>query len=56
MISSLFLLALAIVAPVETVKTKVIELNQPFLTGLKHILKTEGIGGVYKGASKTPRS
>lgn len=45
--------ALAIVAPVETVKTKVIELNQPFLGGLKHIIKTEGISGIYKGATAT---
>jgi len=45
--------ALLIVAPVETVKTKVIELNMPFLTGLKHIIKTEGFGGVYQGAIAT---
>mmetsp|Transcript_9204 Transcript_9204/g.22363 ORF Transcript_9204/g.22363 Transcript_9204/m.22363 type:complete len:291 (-) Transcript_9204:2033-2905(-) len=45
--------ALLIVAPVETVKTKVIELNMPFVEGLKHIIKTEGIGGVYKGAIAT---
>jgi len=36
--------ALLIVAPVETVKTKCIELNKPFVTGMKHILATEGIG------------
>jgi len=45
--------AIIVVAPVETVKTKVIELNMSFLTGLKHILKTEGIGGVYQGAFAT---
>jgi len=45
--------ALLIVAPVETVKTKVIELNMPFLTGLKHIIKTEGFGGIYQGAIAT---
>lgn len=45
--------ALVIVAPVETVKTKVIELNMSFLKGLKHIIKTEGLGGVYKGAIPT---
>lgn len=44
--------ALLIVAPVETVKTKVIELNMPFLTGLKHIIKTEGFGGIYQGVSQ----
>jgi solute carrier family 25 citrate transporter 1 len=43
--------ALLIVAPVETVKTKVIEMNMPFLEGLKHIIKTEGFGGVYQGVS-----
>ena len=47
--------ALIIVAPVETVKTKVIELNMSFLKGLKHIIKTEGLGGVYKGVSKAPK-
>lgn len=45
--------ALLIVAPVETVKTKCIELNQPFVTGMKHIIKTEGIGGIYQGAFAT---
>ena len=41
--------AIIIVAPVETVKTKVIELNQPFVAGFQHILKTEGITGIYQG-------
>lgn len=45
--------ALIIVAPVETVKTKCIELNKPFLNGLKHILATEGVGGIYLGAAAT---
>lgn len=45
--------ALLIVAPVETVKTKCIDLNKPFVEGMKHILKTEGIGGVYQGAFAT---
>jgi len=45
--------ALLIVAPVETVKTKCIELNQPFLQGMKNILKTEGVTGVYQGAFAT---
>jgi solute carrier family 25 citrate transporter 1 len=43
--------ALVIVAPVETVKTKCIELNMPFIKGLKHIVATEGIVGVYQGVS-----
>lgn len=45
--------ALIIVAPVETVKTKCIELNMPFVSGFKHILATEGMGGVYQGAAAT---
>lgn len=45
--------AFIIVAPVETVKTKCIELNRPFFPGMKHILATEGIGGVYQGAFAT---
>lgn len=45
--------ALVVVAPVETVKTKCIELNMSFFSGLKHILKSEGIGGIYKGAAAT---
>lgn len=45
--------ALMIVAPVETVKTKCIDLNMPFVDGMKHILKNEGIGGVYQGAFAT---
>mmetsp|Transcript_8045 Transcript_8045/g.23128 ORF Transcript_8045/g.23128 Transcript_8045/m.23128 type:complete len:291 (+) Transcript_8045:138-1010(+) len=45
--------ALLIVAPVETVKTKCIDLNKPFVKGLKHIIKTEGIGGIYQGAAAT---
>lgn len=45
--------ALVIVAPVETVKTKCIELNRPFLAGLKHILATDGVRGVYQGAAAT---
>mmetsp|Transcript_58517 Transcript_58517/g.65463 ORF Transcript_58517/g.65463 Transcript_58517/m.65463 type:complete len:288 (+) Transcript_58517:49-912(+) len=45
--------AVLIVTPVETVKTKVIELNMPFLEGLKHIIKTQGFGGVYQGVFAT---
>jgi solute carrier family 25 citrate transporter 1 len=45
--------ALAVVAPVETVKTKCIELNLPFVPGFRHILRTEGIRGVYQGAAAT---
>jgi len=45
--------ALIIVAPVETVKTKCIELNMPFVKGFKHIIATEGIHGIYLGAAAT---
>ena len=45
--------AILIVAPVETVKTKCIELNQTFMSGLKHIFKTEGIAGIYQGSFAT---
>eukprot|EP00545_Synedropsis_sp_CCMP1620_P003044 CAMPEP_0119023690 /NCGR_PEP_ID=MMETSP1176-20130426/30440_1 /TAXON_ID=265551 /ORGANISM="Synedropsis recta cf, Strain CCMP1620" /LENGTH=280 /DNA_ID=CAMNT_0006978799 /DNA_START=55 /DNA_END=897 /DNA_ORIENTATION=+ len=45
--------ALLVVAPVETVKTKCIELNKPFLEGFRYIVKTEGMGGVYQGAAAT---
>ena len=45
--------ALIIVAPVETVKTKCIELNKPFVKGFQHILKTEGLAGIYQGAFAT---
>jgi solute carrier family 25 citrate transporter 1 len=45
--------ALLVVAPVETVKTKCIELNMGFVPGFKYILKTEGFGGVYQGAFAT---
>ena len=45
--------ALIIVAPVETVKTKCIELNMPFVGGLKHIWAAEGLGGIYQGAAAT---
>jgi solute carrier family 25 citrate transporter 1 len=48
--------ALAVVAPVETVKTKVIELNKPFVEGFKYIIQTEGIGGVYQGVSLISRT
>lgn len=45
--------ALIIVAPVETVKTKCIELNMPFVSGFKHILATDGLKGVYQGGLAT---
>lgn len=45
--------ALIIVAPVETVKTKCIELNKGFSEGFLYIIRNEGIGGVYQGAFAT---
>ena len=45
--------ALVIVAPVETVKTKCIQLNKPFINGLQHIIKTEGMAGIYQCATAT---
>jgi len=45
--------ALIVVAPVETVKTKTIELNMPFIQGMKYIVQNQGIGGLYQGAVAT---
>jgi len=45
--------AIIIVAPVETVKTKCIELNKPFVQGFRHIIATEGPIGVYQGVFAT---
>lgn len=45
--------ALIVAVPVETVKTRCIETNMPFVKGLTHIVATEGVGGVYQGAAAT---
>jgi len=45
--------ALVIVTPVETIKTKCIQLNMDFLDGLREILINEGIRGVYHGLLAT---
>lgn len=45
--------ALIIVTPVETVKTRCIEMNQPFLQGMKQIIEKEGLKGIYQGAPAT---
>jgi solute carrier family 25 (mitochondrial citrate transporter), member 1 len=45
--------AIVIVAPVDTVKTKCIELNLPFIKGMKHIWATEGMAGLYQGCLAT---
>jgi len=45
--------AIVIVAPVETIKTKCIELDKPFIEGFKHIIRTEGPIGAYQGVAAT---
>ncbi|KAL7528127.1 hypothetical protein ACHAXR_002282, partial [Thalassiosira sp. AJA248-18] len=45
--------ALLVVVPVETVKTKCIQLDMPFWEGLREIISLEGIGGVYTGGLAT---
>ena len=45
--------ALVIVAPVETIKTKCIQLNRPFLDGLRYIVQQDGWRGIYQGATAT---
>lgn len=41
------------VTPVETVKTKCIQMNKPFFEGVKHIIATDGLPGLYKGLLPT---
>lgn len=50
---SFYCCRVVIVAPVETVKTKCIEMNKPFIEGFKYILANEGFGGIYQGAAAT---
>mmetsp|Transcript_9005 Transcript_9005/g.15095 ORF Transcript_9005/g.15095 Transcript_9005/m.15095 type:complete len:295 (-) Transcript_9005:71-955(-) len=45
--------AFMIVAPVETVKTKCIELNMSFSNGFTHIMRNEGVSGIYQGSFAT---
>ena len=45
--------AVVAVAPLETVKTLLIDGNKSFLTGLREILRKDGIRGVYKGVLAT---
>lgn len=45
--------ALLVVTPVETAKTKLIDLKMGFFPGIMHILRTEGLGGLYRGAAAT---
>mmetsp|Transcript_37141 Transcript_37141/g.59664 ORF Transcript_37141/g.59664 Transcript_37141/m.59664 type:complete len:290 (-) Transcript_37141:176-1045(-) len=45
--------AVMAVTPIETVKTKCIEMNKSFVSGLRYILATHGISGLYKGLTPT---
>ena len=45
--------ALVVVTPVETIKTKCIQLNMSFLEGVREILILEGIRGIYHGLVPT---
>mmetsp|Transcript_25473 Transcript_25473/g.72085 ORF Transcript_25473/g.72085 Transcript_25473/m.72085 type:complete len:286 (-) Transcript_25473:233-1090(-) len=45
--------AVIAVAPIETVKTKLIDGNKPFMTGLREIIHKEGFRGVYRGVLAT---
>jgi len=45
--------ALLAVTPMETLKTRLIDGNKPFIRGTIDIIKTEGLPGVYKGVTAT---
>jgi len=45
--------AIFAVTPIETVKTKAIQTNAPFMQGVKTILKNEGPAGLYQGVWAT---
>lgn len=45
--------AIIIVVPVETIKTKCIQMDMTFLPGLQEIILMEGIGGLYTGGLAT---
>jgi solute carrier family 25 citrate transporter 1 len=45
--------AVVAVAPLETIKTKLIDGNKSFMTGLREILRADGIRGIYKGVLAT---
>ena len=45
--------AILVVVPIETIKTKCIQLNMPFLRGLQEIILLEGIRGIYHGVLAT---
>jgi solute carrier family 25 (mitochondrial citrate transporter), member 1 len=45
--------AILVVTPQETIKTKLIEMNNGFYNGIKIILKNEGVLGIYTGLMPT---
>ena len=45
--------ALLVVVPIETMKTKCIQLDMPFWRGAREVVFMEGIGGLYQGALAT---
>ena len=45
--------SIAVVTPQETIKTKLINANMGLVDGIKMVLRTEGIGGLYKGLFST---
>jgi len=45
--------ALFVVTPVETIKTKLIDLKMGTVPGIVHIFRSEGVRGMYKGALAT---
>ena len=45
--------ATLVVTPQETIKTKLINLNMGLKEGIPHLLKTEGVAGLYAGLGAT---
>jgi solute carrier family 25 citrate transporter 1 len=45
--------AILVVTPQETLKTKLIEMNNGFYNGIKRIVKNEGVLGIYNGLIPT---
>jgi len=45
--------AILAVTPQETLKTRLIDGNKPFISGTMEIIRAEGLGGIYKGLSAT---
>lgn len=45
--------AVLVVTPMETLKTRLINANKPFVSGTINLIQTEGIGAIYKGVVPT---